>query len=925
MILISSPGIERCIRSMSLQLQSPLDILYYDADALEVTWPEIKRSLDDGEDLLFIGLRGLEFLRALWMDSEEPEPVKGVRLYGEDLSGGSAARWSFRPPERYALHGIHEEPRVRVDAFADVLDTYGQPSGACGIRCRNVAKSLSGGHYEGALWLALAIDASMVTNTALAAMVAEMANASKGAYIAEFLPEFAWFHKGERVRMDVRVSNRTQQLLAAELDIALSTENGVDEDRVHYPLMLNGRDGQDVCFYFYPQRSGTYTVRASLELKSKWKYGHEREKPGMLVDERHALFRVEGKRIVPDVRIEEGKLCVGDETGFLMGTHLYPSTTFFEASYRPVRLELVQTAAAEMKRTGIRLCRLWCDPLLDETSLRGMRAMIEVLGENGIAAIVTLFTSWTRKMRVQTARRRSEFLTADMQDDALIGVWLKDMECQCRYVREVAEMFSDLPNVLFDLSNEFTVVDPSEAQMDRSVYDSCRETGVRRNVELFRLWARRLREAMREAGARQLLYFGVNCWDTGADNYLCNYGADLMPTHLYCEPDRMRYLAAYTHPGLSGQPFLLEEFGGPWADDKKRAQEYLRRYFEIYAVGFQGAVNYEWGVLWTSNELPGTPPYMKFNSDIPDSELKGFHYEGRRAYAKTWTKGSTGICPWIASTEYGINRPCLPGETRTMRVMKQFKRLTERLDPVENRSSLAVVVPFEVEAWRQGVGYARRHRRLDALLDRLWSVGASFMLCQETDIAKLPEIVEEVLYPNECPISASVAKALSALEERGVRVRTGEEAEDYRPGIGKGIRLDAAVPVRIQDRFDGRNRCVSLFSEHRAAIAVDSIRLVFEGNAMLWLETGSLKAAAFWGALYDGPEMRLESTMCVGMRIDGDGWTLLPFAEGDINLGKSVVVQVGGEGDPKATMHVSDGRLHIDSDESGYAYRILSE
>lgn len=932
MLLIASGNTHK--RLEKLACQRPSAVSFYESDKLESNWDEIEEQLAAGENLLWLGLEGLDFLRKLWLDAEEPRTMAGLcfspkaRMDGDRqtlvLPAAPAAPLSFRPPVRYALHGIHEEPRVDLQPLLTATDHFGGEAGVCGVRCRHVEKALTSGRYAGGLWLVATVADEAISDAALGLLLEELCLAERGAYLAELLPEYPWYETGERVGVRARVTNRAGHLQAARLRLRLCHEDGNAEEWV-LPLMLNCQDSQDVFHDFYPLRPGCHRIEAQLTLDDRMDYGMERERPGLEVDFRTAEFLLRDREHshvhgYPKTAIRRGRLMVGENAGFHLGTTLYPSTTFFEASYRPVRLERVRAEAAVMEETGLHICRLWCDPHLDETSLRGMRAVIEVLAEHGIAAVVTLFSSWTREMWVNTSRHRNRFFTADMQTDALIGMYLKDMEGQCRYAETLAAEYADLPGVIWDLSNEFSVVDVPDTALGGWEQPAAPGAApVERSIHLFRQWAGRLTQTIRAQGACQPLHYGVCCWDTGSDNYCCNRDADLVATHLYCLPEDIRFLSARTDSRAAGKPFLLEEFGGTWAEDLQRAEEYETRLFEYLAAGFQGAINYEWGMLWTSSLLSGVPPYMKFNSKTPEAELTGFHYEGRRLYAQTWTDGSTGICPWIASSEYGINRACIPGRTATTRMLKQFARLTSWLAPMTPRAPLCVAVPFEVADYRPGVGYPRLRQPLDGLLDRLWSRGVAFVLCQEADLDSVPAGTETILFPNAQPLSEKTWKALSRHALDGIRVLTDQAAAGYMP---EGEMVAACVEkgcVRAHVQQDGSARLVSLFSQEEAEVRFGNIHFAFRGHALYYERDGRPLAAALQGTLTVGGELLLRSGMTVGVGLSGPV-TLLPFGPGTIQLGCASAVSVWDDTRLLAALTPKGGLLELGRDEFGYRY-----
>lgn len=746
-----------------------LDKLSFFSDAeISSYWSEIEQRLSSGESMIFASPESISMLSSLWI-TLLPGSQGGKAVAKQCpvvLPEGLATIASYGyigicPPSHYALHGIQEEPRMEMYPFLVDVDCFGHERGTLGLLLKHYDKSLTQGRFQGGCWYILS--AKLTAESLDALCLAALQYNSSHCMIKRLVPEFSLYYKGERVHICCKIRSFKKELQSAQVCFQGSWDGHVEEIGIR-ELMLNPEDDAEVYIDWYPNEipfDGLCTIRATLQLTDRYCYGAQRDESVISVDsfEEKIYFLCSGNRKRPIVNVTPTAIAIDGKTDFWIGTHYYPSTSFYELSYRPVRAAIVEEEVKHMANCGVRICRIWADPLLDETSIRGMQTLLEIFADHGIVAILTFFTSWVRWLEVCTADCNCRFEAVDMIDETYIGFTLRNIEQQKAYVATLARRWKDISNLIWDLTNEFSIVKDSP------------QTGIAE----FQNWAMTIRRAISDEKASQPVIFGTSCWDTGSENYRCNSSSDIVPDHNYQSIGNMEYLPFYQNSMCRGQPFFTEEFGGTWPDYNERAWEYLYRYHVFLASGDAAALNYEWGVSWLAETLSGIPTYMKFQNEQPLSELNGFHLEGRDSYSKTWPKGTAGACPWIASPEYGCIVTASNTITPTMLVMKRISQIGENLAYIPENKQVYMLLPFETKPFKSNAGYQRYTERINHCLDTLWSNDADFEIWQEDRVNDLPESAQIVLYPNEKEIPTTMNEALLSLEKRGVRVFQGAD------------------------------------------------------------------------------------------------------------------------------------------------------
>jgi len=770
-------------------LNLPKIMDFFDVRCLEATWSTALARIQDGESFIFIGTNNLEYLKELWIDSDEgclteysvlnPTPAGFKKA---SFSVGNARFLHIRPQSTYAMHGIDEEPRAEIIPLVTSHSKYGDTLGYPGLLVKNYACSLTGSHYKGGFWFIFAI---ATPNIALSAdewnkiLATASVYSQEQIYIARFSSEFALYHPGERIRLEYAVENRSDELSVFTVEFAVTASNG---QTTHIIGRQAGSVTAHDCWHghydWYPSEvEGYVSLKAVLKKQNRMDYGLERENNYIIIDEADAgVFLKTGKECYPKVQAENTYITIDGEKSFFTGTHLYASSDFFELSYRHIRMPELKRTIEAIKRAGIRICRIWCDPILDEESLRGMNAYLELLAQNGIVAVFTLFTSWTHTMETNLADSHLKFEVASMKDDCLLGLYLHNISEQKEFSAILGKQFAAMSHIIWDFSNEFSVLDPTEDHLNEDWLDHNfrKLESPYQNINLFEQWALQIHDALKTVGVVSPVVFGVSCWNIGSENYRCTKKGDIVADHSYYELEQCGLYSYLQNTACINKPFYMEEFGGTWTSDSQRADEMEGRCHYFLGAGHSAAVNYEWGVSWLCDQLPGLPPYMKFVENIPLEEAQTFLYEGRYIYAKSWPLGSIGLCPWTASFDYGSSFNCVDSFSKAVIRMRRIADFGKHLAYTPKPKDIYLVLPFEVETFRAHGGYNRKTAKICTTIQALWQRGIPFQIWQEDELDCLPKAAKLILYPHENEITDHTRSMLDSLRSRGTEVFCGE-------------------------------------------------------------------------------------------------------------------------------------------------------
>ncbi len=796
------------------QLALPCGVTWIDSAWLAKEWTRVKSRLNKGESLFFLGTENIDFLQELWVFATPGDWTKDAKvlpnpagLAPAPFAAGGGKYLYVRPKDTYTMHGVDDEPRMDILPLIASVGEYGNTRGYPGILCKHKKPSLTGGNYRGANWFIFAVDdplAVLPANGWNDFLRAAATYTKRPLYLSDFKTQYPLYTEPcELVEISYRVSNRPGDMQTYTTLIEILDESG---KQVLKPILQNGALGTADCewkeYGWHPDASlhGTFTVRVTLRLHDRYTYGERREQTFDVIDMMEIGVMLHTKPIhFPKAEVKGADFLIDGQADFFIGTHLYPSSIFYEYSYRPVRVHELMRGAAAMRLAGIRYCRIWSDPVVDETSIRGMEAVIRTLAEYGIVTSFVIFSSWVHEMAVHTGECDIRFEVATLKNERLIGLYIQNMKEQKILVSTLAKRWKNIDCIVWDFTNEFSVVDPAEDQLDVDWLDPVYKTLPKPydNINLFEQWALQIKGAIRSAGAEQPVLFGVSCWDTGSENYRCNKLGDMVPNHGYYPLDQVPAYLYLSNSACIGKPQFMEEFGGVWPDNTVRAGEYDSRYHYYLGAGESAAVNYEWGVLWLCDVLPGTPPYLKMQAHREPEELDDFLFAGRYHYGRSWAPGGTGVCPWAASFEYACIYNCVDSPSPTMAVMRRATDLGKGMKRVIRDKETYLVLPFETNKFKPLYGYSRKKDVISALVRELNAAGVDFGVWQDDEMDNLPASAKFIFFPNENALKPEAKAVLDRLKVAGAVVYLGDD---------ESWRENASIP-RVKFETDGELKC----------------------------------------------------------------------------------------------------------------------
>lgn len=849
-------------------------IQYYDIDRIPDLWDEIIVKLKAGESLFYLGCKNIDYLKELWIHTSQGSEAENVVMNGFGPCGNkylpepcSCEFLHIAPPKTQAMHGIDDEPRMSVEPLITASGRYGNLRGYPGLFLKHYDKSLTGGSYKGTCLFVAAIREPLKTlkGPDWKEIIGQAAvYSSSQIYLSYIRTEFPLYYENERVRLEYKVENRSDSL---EVFSVLSE---LYDERDRKILDLRIKDGavsaHDSCnevIYWHTAgiKPGVYTVRLTLRRHDRMLCGVRREEEWEKADVSETAFLYETELPEgPAVSVEGERILLDGEAGFFIGTHLYPSAQFFELSYRPVKVRELVKGILSMKQTGVKICRIWCDPILDEVSLRGMETVIRILSKNGIAADFMFFSSWVHYMEIHTQEYDMKFEVAHTTDERLVGLHMHNIKEQKTFVRILVERWNKMKSIIWDLSNEFSVVDPDNRHLSVDFINK-RYRDMEKpydNIDLFRQWASQIRMPVDECGNAQPLIYGVSCWDTGSDNYLCTKDADIIASHGYYPVGQFQRYVCLSNSDCIGKAHIIEEFGGVWPENDCKARQYDSWYHFLLGAGESAAMNYEWGVLWLNDSLSGVPSYLRIKADTEPEDLDDFVFEGRYLYGRSWPLGSTGICPWMASFEYGNIYCCVDQPSPAMAVMRHMAYLGEGLGYVDLPKKVYLVLPFETKPFAANQGYARYLDNIAETISLLHRNGVDFKVWQEDMLSSIPECAEIILYPNEKEIGTHPLQQLEKYRSKGVMVFTGSDRKWLdAPALEKlDFSAGEGLNIMFRDTLKGRLVIVNSFTNDlsRFTSCINSSEIAFEyvRNASFLWNDGVMQADFCGGLVING-------------------------------------------------------------------------
>ncbi len=751
----------------------------------------VKKAVCSGESLIYAGAGNIDLLRELWIESYEGDDdsvlsfSKPPANFPDDITvnKGKCRYINIRPNKEYLYHGIDEEIRADIHPIIEARDRFGDLRGYPAVLIKNYADSLVGRNYKGGFWYIFMFEEpekAISLQDWQRIVDAAYENEAERCIISRLKTEYPIYSNGEKIKIECSISNNGSKvagmLVRLEAIDAYENSRGIVGE---VQRCLNPGETVSFPYDWYCSECGDfYKIKAYLYSEDILKYGTAREQNLKLLDmEECGVIIKQPEAGNTLVEVDGTCIKINGNKCFFTGTHYYPSSSFYEWTWRDFIPDRAIKDFDTMKRYGIRIVRIWADPILDEASLRGMEACLELCKRNGMVAIVTIFTSWVRWLEINVKDKKGKVQIMDFKNDALVGLFLHNIEFQCDYTSIISERFKDNSGIIWNISNEFAVINPDDSQIDTSWMSGPYKEPFSpyRNSAIFLEWSDKIKLAIRSTGAVQPVIAGTSCWDVGSDNYLSNKHGDIIPWHAYTHANIATKYIIQNNATCINKPVLIEEFGKVRINDADMAEHYDKMLHYFIGISATGACFYEWGVSWLTRELPYIPSPMKYIDGTPLSEHDSRVFRGRYEYAKSWPVGGIGICPWAASFNYGINHPCTPCPSPAMSVVEKISYIGEELGTDCKPSKVYLVVPMEFSDFAPYDGYHRKADTFFEAIEGLWKNGAVFGVWQEDSLYTLPESTEMIIFPNECEIKAETLRNINVIESRGIKVYKGND------------------------------------------------------------------------------------------------------------------------------------------------------
>lgn len=867
-------------------------------------WASVRRRLAKGDGLIVIGTEHEELLESLWLRSfrvaDEPvrlQAAEGGPLYLRDalLGSGTASFGFVRPPVRHRYrigqsvvrhnlyHGMDEEYRAEFQPLVEAHDRYGRLVGYPGYMVKHAASALVSGRYRHSKWFVFLLDEPERVQSASRwqRLLEDVSGyCSTGLCLSDLRPDYASCEPGEAVSIRCSVTNAADEPQCGRVRFELlsaAEPQPTSAAEVAFALNLDETSRLSATLRVPDACAGYVGIAACLVAEDRFLYGPDREASRTGVEQGISGVWVETQGFAdrgPAVAVDGCRVVIDGEDGFHVGSHYYPTNCFFEGNCRDLRPERVRADFAAMRGHGLRLLRLWVDPVLDEESLRALDAMIGMCQEFGIVVDLTVFNQWVNELGIDVAgvRRRSQVWT--WKDYNLSGVALRDMAFQREYVGVLARRYRNVRGLIWNLTNEGAVFDADDEQVADADWLDSRHRELPPpydSMDLVNQWLAEVKRVLRENGAEQpVISTYVWCGANGS-SYSTNRVGDIGTQHDY-QPTIPT--VAVEDQTCCGKPLLLEEFGVNTDDDQLRGEHYDSILHYAFGLGTAGAVSYEWGVSWMATKLPATAPFLKYPSTTEQTDprwLIGLY--------DRWPVGSFGICPYAASYQFGSIYPLTSIPTEAVRHMQRFARVGVGLGPVPRAKQVYLVLPMEWnEIPRPGKGRLRKTALIHETFNRLYLEHVDFRVIGADRLDDIPDTARLAIVPCEDEPAPELREALRVLEERGIETHVGQgdgwvrsEQLDRVPTVGA-----AGVKMLVDDIDDGTLYVLHNDARDNRRVAIGTvageIEIGVDPFGMVGVRCGCLFLLETAGAAsVDGRFVIAESTSRCILRSEGDG------------------------------------------------------
>ncbi len=660
------------------------------------------------------------------------------------LAAAKAMGGYIAPPKGMPYHNVDEEVRADFLPILEAKDRFGHVVGYPAVYMNYFAPSLALGRFEGCECFFFFVDNPfqlMGADAWKAVFAAIGRKRDSFLQITDFNTNYTAFTRKERVQLRVRLRNRNLRAVSALLKFSIRYPG----QEGFAPLgelrrVPEGKSGTEAIFDFVPAfQAGCCEIRLDilqdvtkaelLAVDGDLRIIETRHLAFMLMDE-VVKTPVNHEVVGPSFKIE------GQEA-FWVGTHYYPSSSWWEWVWRDYRPLKAEEDFAAIRRAGYRIARVWIDPVLDEQVLRSIDVAIEQAARNGIVVILTLFTQWIRQMGFQ--RESGEQVLFDFRhprDFNLISVSLRNLDLQREYISILAKRWKHAGNLIYNLSNEVYIKDPDRSQLDAEAQaweEVALPNSTLRDSLLYKRWANAMTAVIRQEGSNQVVLPGyVFSTVDGGDVLVANEDAPMVPWHNYYPSEHAGLKLQYFDPISSNKPILLEEFGyGEW----NPTDRYDGTVHYALAGGAAGAVSYEWGLSWLSKESCYWPlPLRETLVDDPDPRWFAPFAE----MAKLMSERGVGMCPTPSGAGYGSIYHGTPFPASAAVALGRLGLFGSGLQRVAVAETTYVVVPKAQLAAIDVV---------DNLLKRLWAEQVLFGVWQEDRLAELPSGVRVLICP----------------------------------------------------------------------------------------------------------------------------------------------------------------------------------
>ncbi|HYI93009.1 MAG TPA: cellulase family glycosylhydrolase [Bryobacteraceae bacterium] len=626
----------------------------------------LEKHAAEGGSFVWIG-PPQELPPAFWIGTFQPastklgiEPAEGAPIDLQPRSFQPSRLWSgfIKPTKELAYHNVIEEPRADLIPLLEARDRFGTIVGYPGFLFRHYAPSLAANRFDGSeqYYFLLEDPWAALTPAKWKDLLQAIAlRFESGVQLTRVKADWGAYSVGEKVRIDAEVSNRRNHAAAVSLRFLIKESGDSDFRTIAEHRRAPTAEGAIAArAQFIPRKVGTCQIRVQLLQDPKLASELSASANPVVVDKRDTGVVVHDGviRTGPVVSTSGLNITIDRAASFWIGTHYYPSTSWWDGTWRDFRSPIVDRDFAAVRQAGYRIARIWIDPTLDEESLRAMDATVLLAAKHGIILDVCIFTQWGP--RIAFEGDDGELKSIELRtgsDFNVYGISFRHLDAQKEYVSKLAQRWKNARNIIFNLANETYVRDPDESQMDAEVRrwpEALLPRSPDRDTKLFRRWAQEMTATIRKAGATQPVIPGFLFSSMGGgDGYLGNRDGDISPWHSYMSPEDTAATLSYVDTACSDRPILLEEFGkGTW----NSVEHYDQVIHYALAAGASAAMSYEWGVSWMSPELPPHATFLNFSwPEKPDPRW----FAALEGVPKGWPRVSSGFFPAASGFPYG--------------------------------------------------------------------------------------------------------------------------------------------------------------------------------------------------------------------------------------------------------------------------------